>query len=128
MLTATCHCGAVRVQVPSRPERLTECTCSICRRYGTRWAYYRHAEVKLDAEPGATEAYQWGARELEFVRCRHCGCVMQWRGVEIRDDSRTGVNARNFPLAEVAGIPIELLDGAGDWKILGQLVVAPFER
>ena len=41
MLTATCHCGAVRVDVPRKPRRLTSCNCSICRRYGTLWAYYK---------------------------------------------------------------------------------------
>ncbi len=28
MLSATCHCGAVRVEIPRRLERLTHCTCS----------------------------------------------------------------------------------------------------
>ena len=37
MLTATCHCGAVRVDVPRRPRSLTNCNCSVCRRYGTLW-------------------------------------------------------------------------------------------
>ena len=39
MLIATCHCGAVRLQIPRKPRTLTDCNCSICRRYGTRWAY-----------------------------------------------------------------------------------------
>lgn len=31
MLTATCHCGAVRVEVPRRPRSLTNCNCSTSR-------------------------------------------------------------------------------------------------
>ena len=27
MLTATCYCGAVRVEVPRKPRRLTDCNC-----------------------------------------------------------------------------------------------------
>ena len=34
MLTATCHCGAVRVEVPERPDTVADCRCSLCRRYG----------------------------------------------------------------------------------------------
>jgi len=45
MLTATCHRGAVRVDVPSRPRKPTNCNCSIRRRYGTLWAYYEASEV-----------------------------------------------------------------------------------
>ena len=87
MLTATCHCAAVRLQVPRRPERLTDCNCSLCRRYAARWAYYLDSEVSLHAAPGATHEYSWGPRELRFIRCAQCGCIMQWRGVEIAADS-----------------------------------------
>jgi hypothetical protein len=41
MLTASCHCGAVMVQVPRKPRSLTNCNCSMCRRYGVLWAYYK---------------------------------------------------------------------------------------
>jgi len=39
-LSGSCHCGAVVVNVARRPRQLTDCNCSICRRYGTLWAYY----------------------------------------------------------------------------------------
>ena len=53
MLTATCHCGAVGVDVPRRPRRLTSCNCSICRRYGTLWAYASGAwHSSTTNEPG----------------------------------------------------------------------------
>ena len=28
MIEATCHCGAVRIEVPSAPEAVTACNCS----------------------------------------------------------------------------------------------------
>jgi len=118
MLTATCHCGAVKVHVPRRPESLTDCNCSICRRYAARWAYYPDAEVKLVADPDTTDDYVWGERTQKFIRCRHCGCVMQWKKLEVADDTWTGVNARNFEPAELEGIAVRLLDGADTWKYL----------
>ena len=34
MLTGTCHCGAIRIEIPNAPDTLTNCNCSICRRLG----------------------------------------------------------------------------------------------
>ncbi len=116
MLSATCHCGAVTVEIPRRPQRMTNCNCSICRRYGVLWSYYKDADVKLTAAPDATDDYSWGGRRLKFIRCATCGCVMQWRPVTIGPASRTGVNMRNFDPAVVGPVRIRLLDGAVTWK------------
>lgn len=119
MPTATCHCGAVEVQAPRAPETLTNCNCSICRRYGVLWAYYLDAEVTLTAAPDATEDYIWGNRSQKFIRCRHCGCVMQWKKLNIGPDTRTGVNGRNFEPAVIDSATIHLLDGADTWEYVG---------
>ena len=119
MLTASCHCGAVQVQVPRKPRSLTNCNCSMCRRYGVLWAYYRDAEVRLLAEPGATDEYAWGRKTQKFIRCRTCGCVMQWKKLQAGDDTNTGVNARNFEPAALGDVRIRLLDGAKTWKYVG---------
>jgi hypothetical protein len=112
MLTAPCHCGAVEVDVPRRPRRLTDCNCSICRRYGTLWAYYKGADVRIRSARGATEAYSWGEKSLRFVRCRACGCITHWEPVRPFAGSRVGVNARNFDPAMLGSVRIRRLDGA----------------
>lgn len=118
MLTATCHCNAVKVEVPREPEMLTECNCSICRRYGVLWAYYKDSEVTLTAAPGATDEYVWGEKTQKFIRCRHCGCVMQWKKFAVDADTNTGVNARNFEPSIVEKTETHLLDGADTWEYL----------
>ena len=70
MLHARCHCGAVQIEVPRRPRSLTNCNCSICRRYGVLWAYYKDSEVKLVAPEGTTDEYRWGPGTLRFIRCK----------------------------------------------------------
>jgi len=30
-------------------EQVTQCNCSVCRRYGTLWAYYRRSAVSITA-------------------------------------------------------------------------------
>ena len=118
MLTATCHCGTVRVEVPRKPRRLTDCNCSICRRYGTLWAYYKASDVRVVSGRGATRAYSWGEKSLRFVRCGKCGCIMHWEATRPGALSRMGVNARNFEPGAITGVRIRRLDGASTWKFL----------
>jgi hypothetical protein len=106
MLTASCHCGAIRIEVDSLPTYFNQCHCSICRRYGTLWAYYRPDEVRLLCTPNATEIYCWGDKEIEFHRCRACGCVTHWAPVD-KNETKMGVNGRLFDEADVAQVPVE---------------------
>lgn len=122
MLQAHCHCGALTVEVPRKPRSVTNCNCSICRRYGVLWAYYRDREVTLRAAGGdlaeATDSYRWGRDSQRFIRCRHCGCVMQWKKHQVDASSWTGVNARQFDPQALGAVRIRLLDGADTWKYL----------
>jgi hypothetical protein len=111
MIEASCHCGAVRLEIEAAPTEITDCNCSICRRYGVLWAYYRLAEVRIVA-PDATESYRWGARRIDFHHCRTCGCVAHWSAVDPARD-RMGVNARLMDPDVAAAARLRHLDGAG---------------
>lgn len=112
MTEASCHCGAVRIEVARAPETVTDCNCSICRRYGTLCAYYSPKEVRV---AGATDTYQWGDKSLYFHRCKVCGCVTHWVAVDKTLD-RMGVNARLMEPAVLAAARIRHFDGAVTWK------------
>jgi hypothetical protein len=117
MLVATCHCGAVRVEVPRRPRTLTDCNCSICRRYGALWAYYGPSTVRVVAARDAAAGYSWGRRTIRFVHCTTCGCLTHY--IRIKSPHRhMGVNARNFEPEELGMPRIRRLDGASTWKSL----------
>ena len=118
MLAATCHCGAVSIEIPRRPRSVTNCNCSICRRYGTLWAYYKASAVRVTTTAGETEAYAWGEKRLRFVRCTHCGCVTHWEPVTRTATSRVGVNVRNFEPSVIGAARVRLLDGADTWEYL----------
>ena len=112
-----CLCGAVRVTVARRPSRVTQCNCSVCRRYGTLWAYYRRKAVRITAPRGGLEHFSRRPRGLRFVRCATCGCVVSWewkRGPE----ARMAVNARLLDHAAIADVPISVLDGDQSWRVL----------
>lgn len=109
-INAKCHCGAVQFEIASAPETVTECNCSICRRYGVLWAYYSPRLVQITREM-LTDTYAWDDRSIEFHRCRICGCVTHWSAVDQAVD-RMGVNARLFDLDLLAVTRVRKLDGA----------------
>lgn len=120
MLTTSCHCGAVRLEIARPPRTLTQCNCSICRRYGAIWSYHRRKSVKLFGAQKARRAYTWrGVRE--FYHCRRCGCVTHYEHVRKKKDGSDtlAVNIRNVDQPEVvAPLPIRMLDGASTWTDL----------
>ena len=114
---ASCHCGSVTLAVSVAPEVVTECNCSICRRYGALWAYYPLTQVQVMPAEGATETYLWDDRSIAFHRCRECGCVTHWAPVT-RSDDRMGVNARLLPADILATVRVRRLDGATTEKYI----------
>lgn len=117
MVRAACHCGMIRITMEPAPSWVLDCNCSICRRYGTLWAYSRDRIGKrtLDATlvqgADAVEIYVWGDRELGFCRCRSCGCVTHH--VVLNEPAiLRGVNARMFVNFDPASVTIHRSDNA----------------
>ena len=118
MLSASCHCGAVQIEIDRKPQSVTQCTCSICHRYGAQWAYYTRKSIRVSAQEGVLAAYVWGDKTIEFYHCTHCGCVTHYESVEKNDDSRIAVNARTMAPADIGDVPLRTFDGATTWKYL----------
>ena len=118
MIEASCHCGEVRMEIETPPETVTDCNCSICRRYGVLWAYYSPKDVRIS--PGATNIYMWDDKSIEFHRCKACGCVTHWAPVDKARD-RMGVNARLMAPDVLAQARVRHLDGADSWKYLDEV-------
>ena len=118
MIHGACHCGAIAFAVERKPEWLTECNCSICRRIGALWAHFKRDEVELSAPSGATIAYVQGDRTLAVHTCKVCGCTPFWLGLEPEAGTRMAVNFRMCEPADIAGIPVRHFDGADSWQFL----------
>ncbi|MGQ0429358.1 MAG: GFA family protein [Gammaproteobacteria bacterium] len=116
MITASCHCGRAKLEVARAPRTLSDCNCSMCRRYGALWAYYKAGAVRLRYRRSDVDAYSWGDRMLRFIRCRSCGCVLHHERASKTRDSTIGANARNFEPAVIAKARVRHLDGAKTWK------------
>jgi len=111
MVRASCHCGSVYLEIEAPPSEVTECNCSICRRYGVLWAYYPPDQVRVSPTDAPTDVYMWGERSTVFHRCRDCGCVTHWAATDPERD-RMGVNARLMAPEVLAGARVRHLDGA----------------
>lgn len=116
MIEGSCHCGAVHWQVDRVPDQATACNCTLCRKYGTLWAYdFENQGIRTS---GPTTAYSWGDRDIGFHFCPTCGGLAYWRAVEPRPDGRRrmAVNLRLAAPEAVAGIAIEHLNGLEDFE------------
>jgi hypothetical protein len=123
MYTASCHCGVVRLEMQRKPRKLTQCNCSLCRRYGALWAYFQRKRVRVLVSRSQLDAYSWDDKRFEFFRCAACGCVTHYQRTDRRADGSDmgAVNLRNIDdPAIVAHLPIRLLDGASTWKVLDE--------
>ena len=118
LLQGSCHCGAVRLMLPSAPEKATSCNCSICRRTQGLWAFYEVGSVQVSGHPEHTQAYVWGDKTLRTLRCAHCGCVTHWEPLTPEAGTRQGVNLRNFDPALLAGVKVRRFDGADTWTFI----------
>ena len=120
MHQGSCHCGAVRLTLPSTPEVATECNCSLCRRIGGPWVYFEFGTVAIEGHPDSTEAYVQGDRTLRTIRCRHCGCVTHWEPIEMKAGARHGVHLGNFDPELIAAVRVRKFDGANTWKFFDE--------
>ena len=118
LLHGACHCGAVRLTLPSAPEKATRCNCSLCRRLGGLWVYYEFGTVEITGHPGHTQEYVWGDKTLRTVRCSHCGCATHWEPLKPEPGAKHGVNLANFPPALQESVTVRRFDGADTWTFI----------
>lgn len=110
--TGSCHCGGVKWRYEDKIERATACNCTVCRRYGTIWAYgILNENIFVD---GDTTAYTRGERSLGFHFCPICGCIAFWleKSDKLEDKLRSAVNLRISANPEdIRDVPIRHFDG-----------------
>ena len=113
-LSGSCHCGDAGWTLRGDPGSITACNCTLCRRYGTLWAYdYENERITVS---GPTRAYTRRGKAdpvLEIHFCPTCGCVTHWLGTRVDEAGRRriAVNVRLAPPEAVAHLAIDHFDG-----------------
>ncbi len=119
MLTGSCHCGGAHWSMKGDPGPVTACNCTLCRRYGTLWAYdYENERIQLEGPTGSYKRKE--DHGLEILFCPTCAGVLAWRGMRLHAGNRRrmAVNVRLADPEAVAGLPIEHFDGLESFKDL----------
>ena len=115
MIRAACHCEAVKFEIAEPPDWVLDCNCTLCRRYGALWTYYRgDDQKKLLKTPdlNATETYLWGDREIAFHRCKVCGCMTHMTAASHPEQPIFGVNARMIAGLDPATVVVRQIDNS----------------
>ena len=90
------------------------CNCTLCRRYGTLWAYdYDGERIHVHGDTASYVRADMPEPGLETIFCPTCACVVAWRGLSLEADGRRrcAVNVRLAPPDEVAGLSIDRFEG-----------------
>ena len=75
----SCHCGALAVVFRTDQAQLAlrACQCSFCQRHQARYASDPDGHIRFVVrDPDCLQRYQFGARTLDFLLCRNCGCYL----------------------------------------------------
>lgn len=115
-MKGVCHCGAVTWTLQNRPEKLTDCNCSICRKLGAIWAHAPLSEVTIH---GDTMHYVRtdSDGDIAFHFCKTCGATTHWSPSKPEGDYMA-VNIRLAEPEQIKSIPVRRFDGADTWKYL----------
>jgi hypothetical protein len=120
VIEGSCHCGAVCFTYPQRPDWLSSCNCSICRRLKPLWAYAKAGEISLRTAANTTTAYVHGDKTLAMHSCKTCGCTTHWIALNGDESARMAVNFRMREPDEIVGIRVRKFDGEDSWEFLDQ--------
>lgn len=125
MIELSCLCGQLRVELSKRPDYIHECNCTLCRKTGARWGYFRPSEAKVS---GASHGYSRTdkpdpAAEIRF--CETCGATTHFTltadAAAKFGNTMIGANMLLADEAELAGVELRYPDGhswsgAGDFS------------
>ena len=110
-LTGRCHCGAVTIRIPRKPDSITQCNCSLCAATGFRGIYFGSDELRIDGPLDEYVRADMSEPMLRQLRCAHCGTATHWEPLTPPPHERMGVNANLFGKKVLAGADLKAVDG-----------------
>lgn len=131
MLSLSCHCGQVRLELEKRPDFIHECNCSLCQKSGAIWGYFQPREVTVE---GTTAAYSRSDKPEPGVSihfCPRCGSTSHFELTDAKiakiGNSMVGVNMRLADERELSGVELRYPDGRA-WPGEGEFGYAQESR
>jgi hypothetical protein len=75
-----CHCGNVRFEATTDPDKAVACNCSICQKHGLVLTFVGDAQFKLLSGEGDLAEYKFNRYLIHHRFCRNCGVETFARG------------------------------------------------
>jgi hypothetical protein len=131
ILTAACHCGAVRIDLPGPPVEAKACNCTFCHRTGAVWGYYAPEDIRVTAGEEDRDYAPNGMNHHHF--CGRCGgnthgFSPDWASMYENDGTLkpgmkegiperqvAAVNLRMIDDFDLAALPVTRVDGRNSW-------------
>lgn len=108
---ASCHCGAVTVDVDAdAPTEAISCNCSHCRRKGFLLTFVPREKVTVSGEESLSE-YRFNKHAIAHRFCRVCGVQPFAEGAGPQGPT-VMINLRCVPEADLDSLEIKHVDGA----------------
>lgn len=115
MLTLSCHCGKVRLQVDDRPDLINACNCSFCAKSGAWWGNYSPSQVDVDGDTATYSRLDRDSPNAILHFCRRCGSTTHFTltpdAIARFGASVVGVNMRLADETDLAGVELRFPDG-----------------
>lgn len=116
-----CHCGAVRFEADLNLQQGTfKCNCSICTKARNWLTMIPPDDFRLQAGDADLQDYQFGARKIHHLFCRHCGIHSFGWGNKPDGEKIYAVNVNcleDVDIAELVAAPVTCIDGRHDkWQ------------
>jgi hypothetical protein len=124
MITLSCLCGQVSLDVAKRPDFIHECNCTLCSKTGARWAYFHPSEVSVQGTTHGFSRIDKDEPAADVRFCPTCGSTTHFgltpEAVAKFGNTMMGVNMLLADEADLAGVELRYPDGrawagAGDF-------------
>jgi hypothetical protein len=114
MLSLSCLCGRIRIDLQKRPDFINECNCAACGKSGAGWGYFHPSEVSVR---GPTQGYCRSDKDdpnAWFHFCPTCGSTTHFALTDsavAKFGNLVGVNMWLAEAGDLAGIELRFPDG-----------------
>ena len=111
MIEATCHCGAVKLQVATAPDTVKDCNCSICQRKGSLMWFVPRDHLRLLTPEENASTYTFNKHVIKHRFCPSCGMHPYGEGTDPKGNRMAAVNVRCLEDIDLASVPVTPFDG-----------------
>ncbi|AEG48701.1 glutathione-dependent formaldehyde-activating GFA [Sphingobium chlorophenolicum L-1] len=115
MISLSCLCGQIRIELAKRPDYIHECNCTLCSKSGARWSYFHPSDASAHgvAAGYCREDKDYPAAEIRF--CANCGSTTHFNltasAAAKFGNTLMGVNMLLADERDLAGLELRFPDG-----------------